>query len=220
MIRVCLIVCFLASSFFLDTTIVKADSWPRPRIKEVFSESREYFVRIVPGESLGDTFGFAGQKKGRFATAEFYRRVQDRSYQPIAEARLLNPIASVEVLIADSGHVATVDNWHNAGHGKVVSIYDSRGHLIRAYELGDLFQPEEIKSFSHSASSIHWREGPVYIRPDQKTLLITVKSGADFLFGLETGRYLYCEYREETYRCRNTNEPREWMPHSRIPLTR
>jgi hypothetical protein len=187
---------------------------------EAFSESREHFVRILPGESLGDTFGFAGAKKGRYATAEFYRRARDRSYQLVAQVSLLNPVAPIELLVADSGHVVAVDNWHNVGYGKVVSIYDAHGKLIRAYELRDLFQPTEIKRFPHSVSSIHWRHGPVYIRPDQKTALITVSSGADFLFGLETGEFKYCEYQDKAYRCRMANEPREWMPNTRVPLTR
>lgn len=212
--------CVLGLSLLVATSITRADEWPGPRVKEVFSESREYFVRIIPGESVGDTFGFAGAKKGRYAIAEFYRRAQDRSYRLVAEARLLNPVAPVDLFVADSGHMATVDNWHNVGYGKVVCIYDARGRPIQSYELRDLFQSEEIASFPHSTSSIHWREGPAYIRPDQKTLLITVKSGADFLFGLETGQFKYCEYQDKVYRCRNANQPREWMPNSSVPLTR
>jgi hypothetical protein len=204
----------------LATSIAGADEWPGPRIKEVFSESREYFVRIIPGESLGDTFGFAGAKKGRYARAEFYRRAQDRSYRLVAEAGLPNPVAPVDFFVADNGHTATVDNWHNVGYGKVVSIYDARGNLIQSYELRDLFQSEEIESFPRSSSSIRWREGPAYIRADQKTLLITVKSGADFVFGLETGQFKYCEYQDNVYRCRNANQPRQWMPNSKVQLTR
>jgi hypothetical protein len=64
------------------------------------------------------------------------------------------------------------------------------------------------------------RTGPAYIRRDQKTLLVTVKSGADFLFGLETGCYKYCEYHEKLYRCRTGNEPKEWMTNDREELSR
>jgi hypothetical protein len=204
----------------LATSIAAADDWPGPQAKEVFSGSRDYFVRIIPGESVGDTFGFAGAKKGRYASAEFYRRAPDRSYRLVAEGSLLNPVAPVDLFVADNGHAATIDNWHNIGYGKIVCIYDSRGRLIGSYELRDLFQPEEIASFPHSTSSIRWREGPAYIRPDQKTLLITVGSGANFLFGLETGQFKYCESRNEVHRCRNANQPRQWMPNASVPLTR
>ena len=202
------------------TMAVGADDWAAPQTKEVFSASREYFVRVTPGESLGDTFGFAGQKKGKYAAAEFYRRHQDRSYRLVAEVVLLHPVAPVEFFVSNDGRLATIDNWHNIGYGKVVSVYDPRGKVVQSYELSDLFQDEEIKAFGRSVSSIHWRNGPAYIRQDQKTLLITVKSGEDFLFGLETGRFKYCEYQEKTYRCRSTNQPREWTPNSRVQLTR
>ena len=210
----------LAAMLPLMALPVSADDWAAPQIKEVFSASREYFLRMTPGESLGDTVGFAGSKKGKYAAAEFYRRDQDRSYKLIAETVLFNPVAPVEFFVSDDGHLATIDNWHNIGYGKVVSLYDSRGKIVRSYELKDLFQEDEITAFRRSVSSIHWRSGPAYIRPDQKTLLITVKSGGDFLFGMQTGQFKYCEYKEKTYRCRSTNQPREWVPNNRVPLTR
>ena len=212
---------FLLGTLLSVTALaVRADDWPGPQTKEMFSGSREYFVRVIPGESLGDTFGFAAEKKGKYAAAEFYRRHPDRSYRLVAEAILLNPVAPVEFFVSNDGRLATIDNWHNVGYGKVVSIYDSHAKVVQSYELSDLFQDEEIKAFHQSVSSIHWRNGPAYIRQDQKTLLITVKSGGDFLFGLETGRFKYCEYQKEIYRCRNTNQSREWMPNSKAPLIR
>lgn len=198
----------------------RADSWAGPLTKEIFSASREYFVRVVPGKSLGDTYGFASQEKGPYARAEFYRRAPDRSYQLVAEESLLNPVAPVEFFVADNGHLVTLDNWHNVGYGKVVAIYDARGKPIRAYELRELFDAEEIKRFPHSVSSIHWRKGPAYIRQDQATALVTVASGADFLFGIETGRFKYCEYQEKNYRCRSANQPRQWAPNAGLPLER
>jgi hypothetical protein len=212
-----LVTCTLALVGALDA---KADSWAAPRIRESFSESREYFVRVIPGESFGDVAGFRGSKKGKFARAEFYRRAKDRSYRLTAEATLGNPVAPAEFFVSDAGGLVTIDNWHNLGYGKVVSIYDSRGRVTRSYELADLFLPAEIEAFPHSVSSIHWRNGPLYIRPDQKTFLITVKSGADFVFGLETGKYQYCENQESSYRCRHSDRPRDWLPNSRLQITR
>jgi len=117
-------------------------------------------VRVIPGESLGDTIGFAGAKNGRYATDEFYRRGHDRSYSLVTQVDLLNPMAPVEFFVSNDGHLATLDNWHNLGYGKVVSLYGSRGELVRSYELSDLFQADELKEFSQSVSSIHWRTGP------------------------------------------------------------
>src|SRR5438067_1227126 len=90
----------------LGSGLAHADDWPGPVTKEVFSHSREYFVRVVPGEAVGDTFGFAGAKKGRYAAAEFYRRAPDRSYRLVAEVSLLNPVAPVEFFVSDGGHLA------------------------------------------------------------------------------------------------------------------
>ena len=204
----------------LTAPVARADSWPGPVTKEAFSASREYFVRVIPGESLGDTYGFIGMKKGRYASAEFYRRAEDRSYRLVAEASLLNPIAPVELFVSNEGHLAAVDNWHNIGYGKVLAIYDARGQVIRAYELKDLFREREINAFRRSESSIYWRNGPMYVREDQTTLLVTVKSGADFLFGLQTGQYKYCESYQKTFRCRNTNQLKAWAPNAGFELTK
>jgi hypothetical protein len=106
----------------------------------------------------------------------------------------------------------------------VLTIYDAGGKLIRAYELKDLFQDAEIGSFRHSESSIWWRTGPLYGREDQKTLLVTVKPGVDFLFGMETGRYKYCEFgkmsEKTSHRCRTANQPRRWTTNAEAPLER
>jgi hypothetical protein len=179
-----------------------ADSWAAPRIREAFSESREHFVRVLPGESLGDVYGFAGGKRGKYARAEFYRRGADRSYRLAAETELLNPVAPVEFFVADDGRLATLDNWHNLGHGKVVSIYDAAARLVRAYELHELFPAAEAGGFPRSVSSIHWRKGPAYVRADQQTLLVTVRPGADFVFTLGSGDYKYCEPAGKTFKCR------------------
>src|SRR6202162_292806 len=115
------------------------DDWPAAGVREVFSQSRDYFVRVVPGKSFGDTVGFSGAAKGPFATAEFYRLEKDRPYRLAATASLLNPVAPVDFFVTDNGFLITLDNWHNMGYGKVVVFYTPEGKPIRAYELSDLF---------------------------------------------------------------------------------
>jgi hypothetical protein len=192
----------IAAAMMLLATAARADSWAGPVTREVFSQSREYFVRVVPGESLGDTVGFASARKGRYARAELYRRGEDRSYRLAAETTLLNPVAPVEFFVSDAGQLATLDNWHNTGYGKVAAFYDPAGRLLRAYELRELFAAAEVEKFPHSVSSIRWRKGPAYVRPDQKTLLVTVRPGADFVFALDSGGYRYCEPAGKTFKCR------------------
>ena len=189
----------------LAPAAARADDWPGPQIREVFSESRDYFVRVVPGRSIGDSFGFRGMQKGPWAEAEFYRREPDRSYRLVAEATLKNPMAPADFFVSNDGYLATVDNWHNVGYGKVVTLYDRVGKLVRAYDLADLFPAADIKAFPRTPSSIEWRAGPAFVRGDQRTLLISAHGG-DFVFALDSGEYKFCEYQEKSYRCRSSAE--------------
>jgi len=191
-----------------------ADSWANPVVREVFSADRDHFVRVIPGDNLGGTVGFAGAAKGANATAEYYRRQPDKSYRLTATATLLNPVAPVDVFVANGGQLVTVDNWHNRGYGKVVAVYDATGRLEKAYALADLFAADEIDAAQHSVSSIIWHQGPVYINQDQRTLYLMVASGRDLVMGLESGRYAYCETRAGEYLCRNSNEGRRWLPYA------
>src|SRR6266481_3988105 len=119
----------------LALTAAQADDWPAPVIREAFSHSRSYFIRILPGKSFGDTVGFSGAAKGPFATAEFYRLEKDRSYRLAATAPLLNPVAPIDFFVTDGGFLVTLDNWHNMGYGKVVALYSPQGRLVQAYKL-------------------------------------------------------------------------------------
>ncbi|HYM13849.1 MAG TPA: hypothetical protein VEU62_24130 [Bryobacterales bacterium] len=189
----------------------RADEWPAPVIREAFSHSRAYFVRVLPGKSLGDTVGFRGASKGPFATAEFYRLEKDRSYRLAATAPLLNPVAPIDFFVTDRGFLITLDNWHNMGYGKVVAFYSPEGKLIRAYALSDLFTPSEIGGFRHSVSSIWWRKSVgSYVRQDENTFNVTVNdTGGGFVFEV-SGAYQYCETKEGRFLCRNANKDRKW----------
>jgi hypothetical protein len=128
-------------------------------------------------------------------------------------AVLLNPVAPVEFFVTDNGVLITLDNWHNMGYGKVVVFYTPDGKPIRAYELSDLFTKSEIEGFSHSVSSIRWRENPgAYIRPGGETLNVTADAkGAGLIFQLN-GAYQYCGTRAGKFLCRETNQGRTWRP--------
>jgi hypothetical protein len=192
--------------------VAQGDDWPAPVIREVFSQSRSYFVRVLPGKSLGDTVGFSGAAKGPFATAELYRRENDRAYRLAATATLLNPVAPVDFFVTDRGFLITLDNWHNLGYGKVVVFYTPEGKPIRAYELSDLFTKSEIEGFGHSVSSIQWRKSPgAYIRPGGDTLNVTINdAGSGFVFEV-SGDYQYCETRQGSFLCRVANQDRKWQ---------
>ena len=203
--------CLLLALILAPGPAVLADEWPSAVVKEVFSPSRNWFVRVTPGKSVGDLRGFSGAPKGPYATADFFHRQPDRSYGLTSTATLLNPVAPYEFFVTDSGFLVTLDNWHNLGYGKVVAFYSNEGKPVRAYELSDLFNKDEIEKFVHSVSSIHWHKAAgSYIRPGGSTFNVTMDdNGASLIFEL-TGSYQYCETRGGKFQCRTTNEHRQW----------
>ena len=183
---------------------LRADSWPAAQVKEVFSASREWFVCVVPGTSVGETVGFAGAPKGKHATAEFYRRAPDRSYRLAAKITLQNPVAPVLFLVTDRGYLLTLDNWHNMGFGKAVASMRPR-RLVFASELKDVFSESEVNAFKRSVSSIWWRTETVYVREGHQTIYIAMDDkGRELIVEPETGRWQQCEWRsKEMHQCRD-----------------
>jgi hypothetical protein len=47
----------------LFTLGVLADDWPAATVQNVFSDNGRYFVRILPGQSIGDSVGFSGRAR-------------------------------------------------------------------------------------------------------------------------------------------------------------
>jgi hypothetical protein len=149
-----------------------ADEWVTPQVREVFSPDRQYFVRIKPGESWGETWGFKGAKIGRHAQAAFFREQSDKGYRLERTIDMPNPVAPVEVFVSNNGDLVTLDNWHNEGYGAVLVLYHWDGKIVRTYQLADLFSKREIESFPISVSSIWWHKGPTYIQQDQKDFYV------------------------------------------------
>lgn len=174
------------AAFSAPGAVARADSWPGPVVTEAFSKSRDWFGRITPGKSIGDTFGFAGSPKGPYATAEFYRRHADRSYRLVAEKTLLNPVAPIVFFVTDRGYLATLDNWHNVGYGKIAAFYTPEGEPIKSFTLTDLFSSDELERFSKSVSS-------------------------ELIFEIETGAWQFCQPRGRLHQCRATNTDRKWQ---------
>ena len=173
----------------LGAGVAGADDWPGPRVFTVFSESGRYFVRFLPGESVGDTVGFTGAPKGRYATALLYALQPDRAYRLQHEITLTNPVLPLGALVADDGAFITFDNWHNVGFGKVVAIYAPTGRLIRSWELTDLYPKDRIETIPRSVSSRYWRCAPThFVEPkDGKSVYVPEALGGYFVFTLATG---------------------------------
>lgn len=181
----------LGALLLLWAQCATADSWAGPQVQTVFSQDGSRFVRVTPGESLGDTMGFAGAKKGEYAHGLFYERQTDRSYRLTADVALLNPIAPVDLLLSNSGYLITFDNWHNAGYGKVVAIYGPKGQSVASWSLEQLYSPEQISSISQSTSSRWWRCQPFhFVDPKEQTKVVVREAlGGGFVFELATGKF-------------------------------
>jgi hypothetical protein len=153
----------LLALVLVGSSVAGADDWPAARVFVVFSDNGRYFVRFVPGESVGDTVGFSGAPKGKYATALLYALQADRGYRLQHEVTLTNPVSPLAALVADDGAFITLDNWHNVGFGKVAAIY--------------------------SVSSRYWRCRPVhFVDPkDQKAVYVPEALGGYFVFTLATG---------------------------------
>ena len=165
------------------------DDWPAARVTNTFSENANYFVQIVPGSSFGDAVGFEGSSLGKYATASFYHRVADKSYQLVSEVTLVNPVAPVESIVSNSGSLITFDNWSNVGYGNVVAIYDVRGRLVRSWTLEQLYSPVQVRQIRASVSSRWWRcRAKGFVDPSAQTKVFVSESlGGEFTFRLDNG---------------------------------
>jgi hypothetical protein len=201
------------------TSAAWADQWLTPQTREVWSQLRDQFVRVIPGKGIGETVGFRGAPTGPPATAELYRRAPDRSYRPTWTVDLVNPVAPVDVFLTDRGYLVTLDNWHNMGYGQVLALYSPEGKPIRSYALRDLFSAAEIERFSRSVSSIWWRKQVAYVRSDQQSLYVQLdEKGGELIVETESGAYQICETRQGAHRCRSANDQREWRRYRDVHL--
>ena len=196
----------VAIALLISSASPPADDWPAARIATVFSEDGSRFVRIVPGESIGDLTGFQGAKRGAYARALHYEIQPDRSYRLSAESSLLNPVAPVDVLLSNSGYLIAFDNWHNVGYGKVVAIYDPKGKAVASLELDRLYDKSRIKSITVSVSSRWWRCAPFHFvdLKEQTKVYVRESLGGYFVFELPTGKF---EYFSGTQKCQRPGGP-------------
>jgi len=155
------------------------------------SENGAIVVRVTPGESIGDTYGFASAPKGKFASAQWLR-YRDKGYEAYQAVELVNPVAPIQIAVANDGAMITLDNWHNVGYGAVVAIYAPDGKLRAKYGLADLFAARDLEKIGQSVSSRWWRcvGGELAIAADN-TLKVDDTLGGRFTFQLATGRYAY-----------------------------
>ena len=183
----------LVVALVLAPACIRADSWPAPQTRNVFSTDGSRFVRILPGSSWGDAVGFAGAETREYARGLFYTLQADQSYRLIADVALVNPVAPVDALVTNRGELVTFDNWHNFGFGAVIAIYDPGGTLRIAYALEDLYGAVELATVPRSRSSRWWRCRPTgFVDPDGDTqIYVREYRGGEFVVTLSPPSVAY-----------------------------
>ncbi len=157
---------WVAVAGLLVLGVAHADSWVRPELKVVASESGEYLARIVPGD----------RKVHARALLYRYDAEQD-GYRKLSDYELRDPWAPVDVLLAGDGGLVTLDAWAAMGKGAVVRVYNVDGELRFGHSLPDLVG-EDSSSAPASVSSVWWRCGkPILIEGDAALRVVTWDEG-------------------------------------------
>lgn len=166
----------------------RADSRPPARPAGAVSGNGELVVRVEPGSSVGDVFGYAGAEKGKYARAVFYRRDGEDRFAKYREVVLLNPVAPVDFVVSNTGELITFDNWHNLGIGKLIVVYGAEGSVTRSYTLADIYSPRELARFEQSVSSVEWRWAlPPILERGSKEVEFADRLGNFMAVNVETG---------------------------------
>ena len=148
----------------------RTDDWPGAQPRTVVSSDRQWSVRIIPGSSHGDQVGFAGAPTGPYARALFHARQPDGSLRQVADVPLVHPVAPVDALITRRGELITFDNWHNAGFGAAVAIYDAGGRQLAGFTLEQLYGAAKAEQIPRSVSSRWWRcDAKGFVDPGRET---------------------------------------------------
>lgn len=164
---------------------VLGDSWALPEPKKYYSESKRYYIEVVPRKLEGQLKYFedkvakkepAGSQQGgkdNYCRGIFYKQKERGGYEKVWEGRLSNDVAPVQALVSDGGeYVVTFDNWHSVGYGDdVVVIYGKGGRMVRKMGLSDIISKDI--SLPRSVSSIWWG-GKHYL--DEKKLHLVLKT--------------------------------------------
>jgi hypothetical protein len=111
----------------------------------------------------------------------------------IADGVLANPVAPLAALVSNTGHLITFDNWHNAGYGAVVAIYEPSGRAVRSWRLEDLYDAGRVGTIPRSVSSRWWRCMPMgFLDPaTQRQVSVAERLGGTFVFTLAAGAMTY-----------------------------
>jgi hypothetical protein len=179
----------LVPLLLLAVAVARADEWPAPVVRNVFSPNGQYFVRIIPG-----TTSNLGVKASTRARGEFYARRRDRSYGLVADVVLQNPVSPAYATVTNDGHLVTYDDWFTLGFAHAIVFYRPNGQLLRQYAIEDLYSADRLPDIPRSVSSRWWRCGVWYTPSNgngQDSLSILDYSGGSFQLDPQRGTFTY-----------------------------
>ncbi|MCA9795252.1 MAG: hypothetical protein KC910_25760 [Candidatus Eremiobacteraeota bacterium] len=185
----------LLTILLLLTLSALADTWALPDPQTYTSPNGLYQLEVVPANITNQLQYFEDLAEGndnpgmsrtdvRYCRAYLTRKVNGKA-EEIWSARLANPVAPTDALVADDGqHVVTFDNWHEVGYGPlVVVVYGPQGQLLRQFSLEDILAPEELANVPVSTSSRWWLKGAwlnrheLYLDVQSRLVCLALKSG-------------------------------------------
>ena len=147
-IEVTKILVSLLLACLLWPTAARADRWMPPQTSAHLSPDGSHRLTIQPGSY---------REESPRAEAVMERR-DGRVFRVLWRLPLTHPLAPAEVLVANDGRFATLDNWGSVGTGdNVVAIHAADGRLVRMYSLAALLGDARAATLPRSVSSVWWR---------------------------------------------------------------
>jgi HEAT repeats len=166
-----------------------ADQWRPFEHQRVVSDNGRYYVVMKPPRSYFGKVDFTIAERGEGSSPVKpvtprrwgFRRTKD---VPKSDARPGDRIhargvldhAPLRVFVSSRGRgFVAVERWGAVGHGDAVVIVPLAGKPIRRLKLTDILDEKEIRSFSHSVSSLMWLRGSWLDEKGEQVVLVDEK---------------------------------------------
>lgn len=170
-----------------------ADSWRRYPDRRVVDPTGTYYV-VIHGQMLrGASFIYAKRAKGAAPVAPASDRDEGspagfgvrEGDEVIAKGNLKD--SPIDLLVSSRGHgFVAVEKYGQVGYGNSVAIVGPDGEVRHEKTLGDLFDAETIEGFTHTVSSIWWRQGQ-WLDEEAKEVVLIASGGRIRVVSLESG---------------------------------
>jgi len=148
----------------LNSIYAFADFWDSPKINIVYSQNREYMLKIYPIKFPDNCGSYKYQrqlKKGLADTvivpphAILYHILNSDTVE-IWNKPLINLWSPADAIVANDGKsVITINDWGSRGYQHTLVIYGEDGELIEDFKLEDI-SPFPLEQYPRSITSIYW----------------------------------------------------------------